>query len=123
MSHYPVLDVAWSTDGRFLYVGAQNGAIHKREAVSGLQAGTLNVEIPVEALRLNVHPDDGRVAVTLKLGGSYEVRLFDSQGTGLSRIGPFATVGAGAVVTRNVPPNAIVIGNPARIVGDCRNRR
>ena len=28
-----------------------------------------------------------------------------------------AMVGAGAVVTRNVPPNAIVLGNPARIVG------
>ena len=26
-------------------------------------------------------------------------------------------IGAGAVVTRSVPPNAIVIGNPAKIVG------
>ncbi|MBK7042810.1 MAG: WxcM-like domain-containing protein [Rhodanobacteraceae bacterium] len=33
------------------------------------------------------------------------------------RIGRHAMVGAGAVVTRSVPPNAIVIGNPARIVG------
>lgn len=32
-------------------------------------------------------------------------------------IGLNAMVGAGAVVTRNVPPNAIVMGNPARIVG------
>lgn len=32
-------------------------------------------------------------------------------------IGQNAVVGAGAVVTRNVPPNAIVVGNPARIVG------
>lgn len=32
-------------------------------------------------------------------------------------IGQNAMVGAGAVVTRNVPPNAIVTGNPARIVG------
>jgi dTDP-4-dehydrorhamnose 3,5-epimerase-like enzyme len=33
------------------------------------------------------------------------------------RIGKKAMVGAGAVVTHNVPPGAIVIGNPARITG------
>jgi len=33
------------------------------------------------------------------------------------RIGLRAMVGAGAVVTRSVPPHAIVVGNPARIVG------
>ena len=32
-------------------------------------------------------------------------------------IGSYAMVGAGAVVTKSVPPNAIVVGNPAKIVG------
>lgn len=32
-------------------------------------------------------------------------------------IGRHAMVAAGAVVTRSVPPNAVVVGNPARIVG------
>lgn len=31
-------------------------------------------------------------------------------------IGQYAMVGAGAVVTRSVPPHAVVVGNPARIV-------
>jgi acetyltransferase-like isoleucine patch superfamily enzyme len=33
------------------------------------------------------------------------------------RIGKKVMVGAGAVVTRSVPPHAIVMGNPARITG------
>jgi acetyltransferase-like isoleucine patch superfamily enzyme len=32
-------------------------------------------------------------------------------------IGEYVMVGAGAVVTRDIPPNAIVTGNPARIMG------
>lgn len=33
------------------------------------------------------------------------------------RVGRDAMVGAGSVVTRSVPPHAVVVGNPARIVG------
>jgi UDP-2-acetamido-3-amino-2,3-dideoxy-glucuronate N-acetyltransferase len=34
------------------------------------------------------------------------------------RIGHHALVGAGAVVTKDVPPHAIVVGNPAKIIGE-----
>jgi len=37
-------------------------------------------------------------------------------------IGAHAMIGAGSVVTNDVPPYAVVVGNPARIVGDSRER-
>jgi UDP-2-acetamido-3-amino-2,3-dideoxy-glucuronate N-acetyltransferase len=37
-------------------------------------------------------------------------------------IGTGAIVGAGAVVTKNVPDYAIVVGNPAKVIGDARVR-
>jgi len=34
-----------------------------------------------------------------------------------ARIGRWATVGSGAVVTRDVAPHELVVGNPARVIG------
>lgn len=37
------------------------------------------------------------------------------------RIGAGAIIGAGAVVTKDVPPNAVMVGNPARQINDRRH--
>jgi UDP-2-acetamido-3-amino-2,3-dideoxy-glucuronate N-acetyltransferase len=38
-------------------------------------------------------------------------------------IGKYAMVGAGSVVTKNVPDYAIVCGNPAKIVGYIKSKK
>jgi len=35
-------------------------------------------------------------------------------------IGSYALVGAGCVVTKDIPPGKVVVGNPARIIGDVK---
>jgi acetyltransferase-like isoleucine patch superfamily enzyme len=37
-------------------------------------------------------------------------------------IGEFALIGAGAVVTKDVPPYAVAAGVPAKVIGDTRKR-
>jgi len=39
------------------------------------------------------------------------------------KIGKYAMIGCGAVVVDDVPAYKIVVGNPARIIGDVRNNR
>ncbi len=63
--------------------------------------------------RSKAHPEKFPVTTVRKgasIGGGATIL------PGLS-IGTNAMIGAGAVVTRSVPANAIVVGNPARIVG------
>ncbi|MBA2645961.1 MAG: N-acetyltransferase [Pyrinomonadaceae bacterium] len=52
------------------------------------------------------------------------VRRGASVGTGATilgglEIGKRAVIGAGAVVTKDVPADAVVAGNPARVIADC----
>lgn len=57
-------------------------------------------------------------------GHSYCIEIFDncfigggSIITGNISIGPNAVVAAGSVVNKDVPPGAVVAGNPARVIG------
>lgn len=61
------------------------------------------------------------VAHAVSVSGSVEIGDGCFIGTNATlvpriRIGKWATVGAGAVVTRDVPDHAVVVGNPARVI-------
>jgi len=43
-------------------------------------------------------------------------------GAGIT-IGKFALIGMGAVVIKDVPDYAVVVGNPARVIGDIRDQK
>jgi len=59
-------------------------------------------------------PAQWRVATVVGQGASLGAGAVIGPGV---RIGEFAMVGAGAVVTRDVPPYRLVVGNPARPIG------
>ena len=57
---------------------------------------------------------DWLVPTLVKHGASIGAGAIIIAGT---TIGEFAMVGAGSVVTKDVPPHALVLGNPARVRG------
>lgn len=63
--------------------------------------------------RSKVHPEKYS-QITIKAGASIGANATVLPGV---TVAEGAMIGAGAVVTRSIPPNAIVQGNPARIVG------
>jgi UDP-2-acetamido-3-amino-2,3-dideoxy-glucuronate N-acetyltransferase len=58
---------------------------------------------------------DGWTVVETRVGARASIGANATIVCGVS-IGEGAQVGAGAVVTRDVPPGALVVGNPARVV-------
>jgi UDP-2-acetamido-3-amino-2,3-dideoxy-glucuronate N-acetyltransferase len=59
-------------------------------------------------------PNEDTLRVTVRLGATLGANCTVLGGV---TVGRYALVGAGAVVTRSVPAHALVVGNPARLVG------
>jgi UDP-2-acetamido-3-amino-2,3-dideoxy-glucuronate N-acetyltransferase len=73
-----------------------------------------NAAFANDAFPRSKQPPDRFLTTTLREGCSIGAGAVVLGGV---TVGPGAMVGAGAVVTRDVPPHAIVTGNPARIRG------
>ncbi|MNG25710.1 dTDP-3-amino-3,6-dideoxy-alpha-D-galactopyranose 3-N-acetyltransferase [compost metagenome] len=62
--------------------------------------------------RSKVYPDSFK-GITVKQGASIGANATLLPGI---TIGRYAMIGAGSVVTRDVPERAVVVGNPAKII-------
>lgn len=62
--------------------------------------------------RSKAYPEEFK-GITLEKGSSIGANATILPGV---QIGEYAMVGAGAVVTKDVPPYAVVVGNPARVI-------
>jgi acetyltransferase-like isoleucine patch superfamily enzyme len=71
-----------------------------------------SARLPEAAARYETH--DWLALTRVKRGASIGAAAVIIAGTA---VGEYAMIGAGAVVTRDVPPHALMVGNPARRVG------
>jgi len=71
---------------------------------------------PLDPAQRRVHPTAGAASKPVHIGSDVFIGARALILKGVS-IGDGAVVGAGAVVTRDVPSGAIVGGNPARVIG------
>ncbi len=86
-----------------------DGIVVEDDVFIGPNATFTNDKYPRSRAHLADHP-----VTTLRQGCSIGAGAVILPGV---EIGRAAMVGAGAVVTANVPPHAIVVGNPARVTG------
>jgi UDP-2-acetamido-3-amino-2,3-dideoxy-glucuronate N-acetyltransferase len=86
-----------------------DGVTLEDDVFVGPNATFTNDPFPRARQHLRVYPKT-RVCVGASIGANATIL------PGLT-IGRRAMIGAGSVVTRSVPPHAIVVGNPARIIG------
>ena len=113
---HPSVDQSWSEIGLGSYI--QEGVVVQADARIGTNCTIHTGTIVAHEAKIG-----NSVSITHAVSISGEAIVEDGAYIGTNatllpkvRIGAWATVGAGAVVIRDVPDLAVVVGNPARII-------
>lgn len=101
------IDIPWQTKiGEGLRISHPNGIVISDKAILGknvwLRANTV-VGIDLISNKAPVIGDNVNIGVNAIIIGNIQV-------------GDNCVIGAGAVVTKSIPPNSVVAGNPARVI-------
>ncbi|MBI2968766.1 MAG: N-acetyltransferase [Bacteroidetes bacterium] len=91
-------------------VSLYTGVICEDDVFLGPSMVFTNISNPRSAVVRKNQYENTRVEKGASIGANVTVVCGNS-------IGRFAFVGAGAVVTKNIPPYALVVGNPAKQIG------
>jgi acetyltransferase-like isoleucine patch superfamily enzyme len=131
-ANHPVILTTWQAGAKLTIgddFGMTGGTICAAESITigdrvnvGANSSIIDTDFhPLDPVQRREHPTEARTApIVIEDDVFIGMNCLILKGVTL---GVGCVIGAGSVVTRNVPPSTIAVGNPAKIIGPVRRER